>query len=74
MAAALFPHHAAACPEFVRHKDIMISPKTLHAYNVPFVQVRPRVRRLWGGRRGGEGRGGEGRSVSAFASQECAQV
>ncbi len=43
MAASLFPEAAAACPAFLRHKDIMVSPKTLRAWGVPFVQARQRA-------------------------------
>ncbi|KAL6781830.1 hypothetical protein ACKKBF_B09595 [Auxenochlorella protothecoides x Auxenochlorella symbiontica] len=40
MARGLFPELHAACPAFVRHKDIMISPRLLRAAGVPFVQAR----------------------------------
>ena len=40
MAEQLFPDAAQACPAFVRHKDVVISPKTLKVYGVPFVQAR----------------------------------
>lgn len=40
MARSLFPHAAAACPAFVRHKDVMISPSVLRKHAVPFVQAR----------------------------------
>ncbi|PSC73626.1 Jumonji domain-containing [Micractinium conductrix] len=40
MAEALYPDLYRACHGFMRHKDILISPKVLKAYNVPFVQCR----------------------------------
>lgn len=40
MARGLFPELHAACPAFVRHKDILISPRLLRAAGVPFVQAR----------------------------------
>lgn len=40
MARGLFPQAAAACPAFVRHKDVMVSPRVLRSYSVPFVQAR----------------------------------
>ncbi|KAK2079606.1 hypothetical protein QBZ16_002001 [Prototheca wickerhamii] len=40
MARSLFPELHAACPAFVRHKDILISPRLLRAGGVPFVQAR----------------------------------
>jgi hypothetical protein len=43
MAASLFPEAEAACPAFLRHKDVMVSPKTLRAWGVPFVQARQRA-------------------------------
>ena len=42
MARGLFPQAAAACPAFVRHKDVMVSPRVLRSYSVPFVQVSAR--------------------------------
>lgn len=42
MAKQLFPEAARACPAFVRHKDVVISPKVLKAYNVPFTQAKQR--------------------------------
>ncbi|KDD71959.1 JmjC domain-containing hydroxylase, partial [Helicosporidium sp. ATCC 50920] len=40
LARGLFPDLHARCPAFMRHKDIMISPKLLRAHAVPFVQAR----------------------------------
>jgi JmjC domain, hydroxylase len=40
MAEQLFPDAAKACPAFVRHKDVVISPKILKQYGVPFVQAK----------------------------------
>jgi len=40
MARTLFPENASLCPGFLRHKDIMISPKVLQAHRVPFIQMR----------------------------------
>jgi len=40
MAEQLFPDAAKACPAFMRHKDVVISPKLLKQYGVPFVQAR----------------------------------
>jgi hypothetical protein len=40
MAEQLFPEAAKACPAFIRHKDVVISPKTLKQYGVPFVQAK----------------------------------
>ena len=40
MARSIFPENASACSAFMRHKDIMISPKVLRAHGVPFVQAR----------------------------------
>lgn len=43
MARQLFPDGYRACRAFTRHKDIMISPKVLRTYNVPFVQAKQRA-------------------------------
>jgi jumonji domain-containing protein 2 len=40
MAEQLFPDAAKACPAFMRHKDVVISPKLLKQYGVPFVQAK----------------------------------
>ena len=45
MARALFPELASVCPAFLRHKDLLFSPRLLRAHNIDFVQAR--------GRRGG---------------------
>ena len=39
MAKQLFPEAARACPDFLRHKDIMISPSLLKSYNIRYVQA-----------------------------------
>jgi len=40
MTRHLFPEAATACPAFMRHKDVVISPKVLKSHNVPFVQAK----------------------------------
>ncbi|KAL4431002.1 hypothetical protein ABPG75_006258 [Micractinium tetrahymenae] len=40
MAQALYPDLYRSCHGFMRHKDIMISPKVLRQYNVPYVQAK----------------------------------
>ncbi len=40
MARALFPELAAVCPAFLRHKDLLFSPRLLRAHNIDFVQAR----------------------------------
>ncbi len=40
MAKQLFPEASQACGAFMRHKDIVISPKTLRQYGVPYVQAK----------------------------------
>ncbi len=42
MARALFPELAAVCPAFLRHKDLLFSPRLLRAHNIDFVQARGR--------------------------------
>lgn len=39
MAGQLFPELARSCKAFLRHKDILISPRVLRAFNVPFQQA-----------------------------------
>lgn len=39
MARQLFPEGASACSEFVRHKNMMISPSLLRSYNIDYVQA-----------------------------------
>lgn len=39
MAKQLFPEAASSCAEFMRHKDIMISPSLLKTYNIKYVQA-----------------------------------
>lgn len=39
MAAGLFPEEARACADFLRHKDILISPSILRTNNIAFMQV-----------------------------------
>jgi len=40
MAGQLFPELVRNCKAFLRHKDILISPRVLRAFNVPFQQAR----------------------------------
>lgn len=35
----LFPELHKACPAFVRHKDIMMSPSCLKMYGVPYTRA-----------------------------------
>ena len=44
MAEQLYPELARNCKAFLRHKDILISPRVLRAFNVPFQQVCFRYR------------------------------
>lgn len=39
MAKGLFPELHKACPAFVRHKDIMMSPSCLKMYGVPYTRA-----------------------------------
>ena len=39
MARQIFPEAARGCSAFMRHKNTIISPKTLHHFGVPYVQV-----------------------------------
>ncbi|MEW5316850.1 MAG: hypothetical protein WDW38_008195 [Sanguina aurantia] len=39
MAEGLFPELHKACPAFIRHKDIMISPALLRTYHIPYIQA-----------------------------------
>jgi JmjC domain, hydroxylase len=43
MAQQLYPELARNCKAFLRHKDILISPRVLKAFNVPFQQARQEV-------------------------------
>ncbi|EFN59438.1 hypothetical protein CHLNCDRAFT_137990 [Chlorella variabilis] len=40
MAQALYPDLHRACHGFMRHKDILISPRMLRSYNVPYIQAK----------------------------------
>lgn len=40
MAVGLFPEEANECSDFMRHKDILISPNLLRTNNIGFTQVR----------------------------------
>ena len=40
MTRQLYPEAAKRCQAFMRHKDIIISPKVLRSFGVPFVQAR----------------------------------
>ena len=39
MAKSMFPELHSVCPAFLRHKDILFSPKLLRTYGVEYVQV-----------------------------------
>lgn len=39
MAKGLFPELYNICPAFLRHKDILLSPKTLRNHHIEYVQV-----------------------------------
>ena len=40
MAAALFPELRQRCSAFLRHKDLLFSPRLLKAHNIDYVQAR----------------------------------
>ena len=40
MAHGLFPDAAKSCPNFLRHKTIMLTTTLLHDNNIPYVMVR----------------------------------
>lgn len=40
MTRSLFPDAYRRCPAFMRHKDVLISPKLLRHHGIPFMQVR----------------------------------
>mmetsp|Transcript_18452 Transcript_18452/g.39647 ORF Transcript_18452/g.39647 Transcript_18452/m.39647 type:complete len:650 (+) Transcript_18452:443-2392(+) len=40
MAQSMFPQLHTACPAFVRHKDIMLSPSLLRTYGIPYMQAK----------------------------------
>lgn len=39
MAQQLFPELASDCPDFLRHKNVMISPSLLRTFNINYVQA-----------------------------------
>ena len=39
IAADHFPELCKACPAFMRHKDILLSPSLLRAHGIPYMQV-----------------------------------
>ena len=41
MAKTLFPELHSVCSAFMRHKDILLSPKTLRTYHIDYMQARP---------------------------------
>ena len=43
LARQTFPHDADKCRAFLRHKEFLISPKTLRSHGIKFVQVHPMV-------------------------------
>eukprot|EP00004_Rigifila_ramosa_P018634 TRINITY_DN4660_c0_g1_i4.p2 TRINITY_DN4660_c0_g1~~TRINITY_DN4660_c0_g1_i4.p2 ORF type:complete len:177 (-),score=26.44 TRINITY_DN4660_c0_g1_i4:766-1296(-) len=46
IARLYFPQHAAACPEYLRHKTLILSPTLLHKHNISMsrgVHVWPRA-------------------------------
>ena len=40
MSQSLYPHHYKSCKQFIRHKDVMISPALLRTHGIPFVQAK----------------------------------
>ena len=42
MAKQLFPELVSDCPDFIRHKNIMISPSVLRSFNINYVQTLQR--------------------------------
>ena len=40
MAKQLFPELARGCRAFLRHKDVLMSPRVLRSYNIQVVQAR----------------------------------
>jgi hypothetical protein len=43
MAKQLFPDLARGCRAFLRHKDVLMSPRVLRSYNIQVVQARARI-------------------------------
>ncbi|KAK9823398.1 hypothetical protein WJX72_002487 [[Myrmecia] bisecta] len=43
MARSLFPELDRECPAFLRHKDILLSPKVLKTYHIDYVQAKQEV-------------------------------
>lgn len=39
MAKQLFPEMARSCRAFLRHKDVLMSPRVLRSYNIQVTQV-----------------------------------
>ena len=39
LARSIFPHDADKCKAFLRHKEFLVSPKTLRSHGIKFVQV-----------------------------------
>ncbi|GAX79223.1 hypothetical protein CEUSTIGMA_g6663.t1 [Chlamydomonas eustigma] len=40
MSQGIFPELHQACPAFIRHKDIMLSPHLLRTHNIPFMMAK----------------------------------
>ena len=40
----LFPDAYARCPAFMRHKDVLVSPKMMSSHGIKYMQVRARDR------------------------------
>ena len=40
MAKQLFPEMARSCRAFLRHKDVLMSPRVLRSYNIQVTQAR----------------------------------